>query len=396
MSLRHPESAMHTDLKTLDLFPVDLASVIHPSVSHAEAPALLTHHEHIGFELGWDHAHYGMAPPAAYAQEPSPLRHGWLSGQAVFGARTLAATAAVRQWLQLRLHAWLHGRHVELFQVTPHHLRQVATTHCPITRQALGDSVNPASYASMARVRHDAAYAAGNLAMMSMPAQVAKAAHSFASAIDIARRLETESLRGHAAAPRQAGLDAAQWARIAVLCSYVESLPHARACELPMLVLPPNRLRMFNPVQALQAFISQQLLTPGWAQRINAFEALLHAPALRRAFRSFFQAWLPRVLEAGRPTEPQRARWAVENAWGHASVMQRWVRFALLLSAPQCEALLQRAATTQLSPEGLRLETLPDEAATEGWHLHTRGYVPHGQTVSPRWSRRGHSTATLH
>lgn len=387
---------MHTDLKTLDLFPVDLASVIHPSVSHAEAPALLTQHEHIGFELGWDHAHYGMAPPASYAQEPSPLRHGWLSGQAVFGARTLAPTAAVRQWLQLRLHAWLHGRHVELFQVTPQHLRQLTTTHCPVTRQALGGPANGAAHASIARVRHDAAYAAGNLTMMSTAAQVAKAAHGCASALDIARRLEAEALRGNPSTPRHNGLNAAQWSRIAVLCSYVEPVPHAQACELPMRVLPPNRLRLFNPVQALQAFISQQLLSPGWARRINDIEALLHSPAVRRAFRAFFQTLLPRVLEAGRPSDPMQARWAIEDAWGHARVMQRWVRFALLLSPAQCEALVSRATTQQLAPEGLRLEPLADDTATEGWCLSTRGYVPHGRAAAPRWSPRASRPATLH
>ena len=61
-------------------------------------------------------------------------------------------------------------------------------------------------------------------------------------------------------------------------------------------MLPPNRLRLFNPAQALQAFISQQLLSPGWSGRINAIEALLRGPATRRAFRSFFQTLLPRVL----------------------------------------------------------------------------------------------------
>ena len=39
----------------------------------------LTAHEHVGFELGWDYAHYRVALPAPYAQEPSPLRNGQLA-----------------------------------------------------------------------------------------------------------------------------------------------------------------------------------------------------------------------------------------------------------------------------------------------------------------------------
>lgn len=387
-------SAYAADLATPDLFALDLAAVNPPSASLRARPpaALLTPHEHIGFELGWDHAHHGVTPPAPHAQDPSPLRHGWTAGVAAFGARTLTPTPAVRQWLQLRLHAWLRGRSVELFQVTPHYLRQLTATHCPITRGAIGPSSASASGAPIARVRHDAAYAAGNLMMMSTLAHVAKAAHGFASSLDIARRLEAQTARGNAAAAQHDGMSAAQWGRMAVLCSYVEPLSHERACELPLLVLPPNRLRLFNPVQALQAFISQQLLSPGWSRRINAIEALLRGPAPRRAFRSFFQALLPRVLEAGRSGDPQQARWAIEDAWRHAPVMQRWARFASLLSAPLCELLIERAVAEQLVPDGLRIEPLTDQQATDGWRLSTQGQLPHVVAGGHQHSRSTGST----
>jgi hypothetical protein len=125
----------------------------------------LTAHEHVGFELGWDYAHYRVEPPAPYRQEPSALRDGLLAGQAVFGLRTLAATRHVRKWLQLRLHAWLRGRSVELVQVTPNYLQQIDVSHCPITRVALSSATLEASDASVDRVRNDAGYAAGNLAV---------------------------------------------------------------------------------------------------------------------------------------------------------------------------------------------------------------------------------------
>ena len=381
---------MNTDLSTHDLFSVDLAAIVHPCARRSAPAAPLTNHEQIGFDLGWDHAHHGITPSAPYAHEPSPIRSGWLAGTATFGARTLVPTPAVRQWLQLRLHAWLRGRSVELFQVTPHYLRQVAATHCPITREALDHSAEHARRATIDRVRHDAGYAAGNLVSMSARAHQAKAAHGFEASVEIARRLESATAAGSNTAPaQQDGLNATQWGRIAVLCSYVTPLPHARAAELPMLVLPPNRLRLFNPVQALQAVISQQLLRAGWSQRINAIEAQLHGPAVRRAFRSFFQTLLPRVLEAGRPADPLRARWAIEDAWSHAGVMQRWVRFASMLSAKRCESLLSRVVAGGLLPEGLRIDALADAEATEGWCLPTKGYVPHGLMSAP-----GHETSS--
>jgi hypothetical protein len=449
----------------------------------------LTAHEHIGFELGWDYAHYRLVPPAPYAQEPSPLRHGWLAGQATFGERTLQPTRPVRKWLQLRLHAWLRGRSVELVQVTPHYLQQIDVSHCPITRVSLSapkpaasrqaprggqgnlgaarrflesapkpaasrqaprggqgnlgaarrflesapkpaasrqaprggqgnlgaarrflessatlDSTDgsrrneaPAQLCSegattsrlgcalsealhfggsVDRVRNDAGYAAGNLAVMSTKANHAKAGYGFHDALRFVKQIEAGKLGGID------GLSAAQWSRVAVLCSFVEPLSHDEACTIPMLVLPPNRLRLFNPVQALQAFISQQLLAPGWSHRASRFEDLLPGKPARRAFQTFFHALLPRVLEAGRGGAVQHTRWAIEDAWRNPLVLKRWIAFARLLTSAQCEALVARATARKLG--SLRVQQLADEQATEGWNLESRGYVPHA-VLMKRW-----------
>ncbi len=335
----------------------------------------LTAHEHVGFELGWDYAHYRVSPPAPYAQEPSPLRDGVLAGQAAFGTRTLAATRHVRKWLQLRLHAWLRGRSVELVQVTPNYLHQIDASHCPITRIALSSATSEASDASVDRVRNDAGYAAGNLAVMSTKANHAKAAFGFRDAQRFVQQIEAEQRSG------LGGLSAEQWSRVAVLCSFVEPLPHDDACALPLRVLPPNRLRLFNPAQALQAFVSQQLLKPGWSQRISRFEELLPGKALRRDFRSFFMTLLPRVIEAGRAGDAVHARWAIEDAWRASLVQQRWTRFARQLDAVQCEALLARAAARKLGATGLL--PLTDASSTDGWNLATRGYLAHAANVAP-------------
>jgi hypothetical protein len=334
-------------------------------------PVALTAHDHIGFELGWDYAHYRLTPPAPYMQEPSPLRNGLFAGQATFGSRTLLATRAVRKWLQLRLHAWLRGRSVELFQVTPHYLQQIDASHCPITRAALSSATQETSDASVDRVRNDAGYAAGNLVMMSTKANHAKAAYGFRDALAFVAQIEAHQLGG------KEGLSAAQWSRMAVLCSFVEKMDHAEACALPMLVLPPNRLRLFNPVQALQAFVSRQLLKPGWSQRVSRFEDLLPGKALRRDFKQFFMALLPRVLEAGKLADAQHLRWAVEDAWRNPLVLQRWTHFARQLTAEQCESLVRKATARKLGTG--HIEHCSESQATEGWNLETRGYVPHGE-----------------
>ena len=101
-----------------------------------EAPASLSAHERVGLALGRDYALHGLTPPIAHLYPQSPLQRGWLAarGKAV---RT-PATPAVEHWLALRTYAWARGRSFEDIQLTPHHLAQLDTSHCPITRELLG------------------------------------------------------------------------------------------------------------------------------------------------------------------------------------------------------------------------------------------------------------------
>ncbi len=208
----------------------------------------------------------------------------------------------MRCWLHLRLHAWLRGRSFESIQVTPHYLRQIDASHCPVTRAELSADGEGGDTACIARVRADAGYAAGNLAVMSRRAKHANAGCGHREVWRLAA-LAAES------DPAAQGLSAAEWQRLAVLHSFVETLPHAEACAQPLLVLPPNRLRLFNPAQALQAMLCRQLLVPGWSRRIRRFEELLPGTASQRDFTRFFFALLPRVLEAGPLADSTATRW---------------------------------------------------------------------------------------
>lgn len=342
-----------------------------------------TTHEQIGFELGCDHARYDEGLPAPYGQEPSPLRDGFVTGQAMIGSRTRLATPHVRKWLQLRLHAWLRGRSVELVQVTPNYLQQIEVSHCPISRAPLSGATLGVTDASIDRVRHDAGYAAGNLVVMSRRANHAKGSNGYRAALKIVAKLDAErSTAAAAAAPGApvaagfAGLNSLEWSRLAVLCSFVEALPHQEAAALPLLVLPPNRLRLFNPVQVLQAFVSRQFLTPGWSQRLSAFEEFFPGKPLKRDFKRFVMVLLPRVLEAGKLAAGRTTRWAIEDAWQSSMVQQRWTAFARQIEPAGCEALLDRAQAHRLA--NVTLMTTGDAAATDGWNLASRGYVPQG------------------
>jgi hypothetical protein len=326
------------------------------SPASAPAPANVS----LGFELGWDYAHHGVAPPVAHLYAQSPLLQGWQAGSATFGRRTLKPSRHTQLWLALRTHAWARGRSFEDVQLTPNYLQQIAVDFCPILRQPLLGN------ASIDRVRDDAGYAAGNLVMMSAGANAAKAGHGWAQAREIAHSVAQGPFH------RIAGLGPAEWQRVAVLCSFVTELPHEEAALIPLHVLPPNRLRLFNPIQALQALVTRQLATPGWSARLARIEALLPSKSIRGDFNRFVLALAPRVLQVSALTEAQDIRWALEDAWATELVQKRWTRFALRLSAAQAENLVQRAAAKRLST--VHVQRHPKLNATEGWALERQGF----------------------
>jgi len=159
--------------------------------------------------------------------------------------------------------------------------------------------------------------------------------------------------------------------RLAVLASFVTPLSHDEAAQIPLRVLPPNRLRLFNPVQALQALVTRQLATPGWSARLSRLEALLPTDTLRADFNRFLLALAPRVLAAAELQEAQEIRWALEDAWALPLVQKRWTRFARQLTAEQAEALVERAAARKLCPVHVQRH----DDATDGWALATNGYM---------------------
>jgi hypothetical protein len=319
-----------------------------------------------GFELGWDFAHHRMVPPADHMHPGHPVRQGWDAGRAAFGQRTLRASAPVKKWLQLRLNAWHRGRAFEPVQVTPHFLAQIQVACCPITRQSLSQATSGPCDASIDRVNNDGGYAAGNLAVMSVRANRAKAAFGFSDALGFARRIEAGECG------RIDGLDAAQWLRLAVLMSFATPLTHAQATTLPLLVLPPNRLRVLNPVQALQVLLTLQFTQPAQVPRLDALAGLFGGEA-RQAFHVFMNTLLARRVASGPQADAPALRRAMEDAWGHPLVQRRWQRLALRLDAVDCERIVDRAVARGLALPGLRC--LPLAQATEGWALAQRGRV---------------------
>jgi hypothetical protein len=327
-----------------------------------------------GFEIGWDFARYRIVPPPQHLHAGHPVRQGWQAGQAVFGARTLRASAAVRHWLQLRLQAWLCGHSFEPLQLTPNFIAQLDAAVCPVTREPLTHGTGAPTDAVIERVNHAAGYAAGNLVMLSARAAAAKANCGWADALGFAQRIESGSV------DRIAGLSAVEWQRLAVLMSLATPLKHAQVAALPLLLLPPNRVRVLNPVQALQTLLTLLFTKPAYARNMAELAALMPSSVARQTYQVFMHTLLARRVAAGPMADGPALRRAMEEAWQHPLVQRRWQRLALSLTAGECEHLVQVAGRRKLAGESW--QWLSRAAATEGWALESQGRVAESQVVA--------------
>ncbi|MCA0243531.1 MAG: hypothetical protein LCI02_22035 [Proteobacteria bacterium] len=321
-----------------------------------------------GFDIGWDHARHALVPPAELMLDGTPVSQGWRAARAVFGRRTVAASRNVRQWLALRLQAWREGVAFDDLQVTPHYLGQLETRHCPVTRAPLGGALRGPDSPVVARLNAAAGYAAGNLLVLSRRA--ARALQACSSADQARERAERLARlpAGRAVdacdAALDAALDAEQWARLATLMSLAQPLPQVQAVRLPLRALPPNRVRVLNAAQGLQALLTLRLHAAGWSRRARAIAELLPRPELRHDFNLFVGALAVPLMSIADGLPPRELRWAQEDAWADGRVQRRWAQFAVQLSAAECEAWLRQLVDRGLA--GVRVLVHEPEAADAG------------------------------
>ena len=210
------------------------------------------------------------------------------------------ATLAVQRWLGLRLTAWQRGEAFDDHQITPQALRSLeVATHCPVTGRALKDD------AQVVAVDAARGWVGGNLALLSPAMAERWKALTWESARAALARAEEspESLVDH--------LSLREWRRVVALKSLATPLPHEEAARVPLHVLPPNRLRLANPIQELQALLTLQLAVPGWGQRARLIAETLPLP-LRNEFNLFFNSLLaqalPRTSTRRSPATPSTTR----------------------------------------------------------------------------------------
>lgn len=347
-----------------------------------------------GFRIGWDHAHHGLVPPPELLLEGTPIGQGWRAGRAVFAGRSKPwpANRHARAWLALRIEAWRADAPFDLATVTPNHLAQIEVRRCPVRRVPLGGATGASTLPNapqISRLNPRAAYAAGNLVLLSRAAAQAWQGLDVGELVRRARVAEAAEAGDASEATADAGasdepeatLDARAWWRLATLRSLATPLPAAEAARLPLAVLPPNRVRVLNTVQALQVLLTLRLAHADWCARIGTVAALLPEHGLRTDFNLWVGALAPRLLEA--QAHGRELAGALEDAWLGERVQRRWQYFVLSLGEPGCEQLMRRLAAHRLP--GRATELLRWDQALDGWALTAPGVplAPDADTASP-------------
>lgn len=355
-----------------------------PSLAQSTPPDPNASHDDVGYELGWDHARHGIVPPADHLHPLSPVRQGWQAGRGRFAQRSLRADRYVHRWLTLRLHAWRLGQVFDAQHVNAALLRRIDVGRCPITREAFSDDAEATSGASITRVNPLAAWASGNLAVISRAAEQCRADRSASEVMRVVQRLES------AATQHVDGMTAEQWARLAVWCAFATPLPHHQVAQLPLLVLPSQRLRVVNAAQSLQVLLSVQVTRAGHPRRCAALAALMPTAETRHAFHTFMHTLLARRLARGRIDDAVAERHAVEDLWREPLLNRRWQRLVLRLTDTDCEHLVRSAVERDLA--GPRLRWLPQAAATDGWALRSRDRAT-AEANAPSFAPAGNRSA---
>lgn len=302
----------------------------------------------VGRQLGHDLHHFSRLP--LQADWPAPVREGFVAAAARRTSRQ-AGDRFQRKWLQLRLGAWYRQRMVAA-DVTPDLLRELDVDQCPVTREPLTHGTQADTDWSIDRLNNEAAYAASNLAVMSVRANRAKGALDFA-AVWAAARGE--------AAPGE--LTPAQWLRLAVLMQGPCFATRQHLAPLLPLVAPLPCRSVRLAMQQIQRLFTLQARRPqGRNQLVRAYAQAAPAEAALMRLRRFADL----VHEALRQQGDEQPCWDVWlqpqvmaslRQWREALDEAAWARVARLSG--------QLAGGQRVGPSSLLC-----------WSLPSRGYRP--------------------
>lgn len=269
------------------------------------------------FELGWDFARHGLDAPEPLADHPDFLaglragRHHWHTRR--------TEDRYTRKWLLLRASALARGVPFSA-EVTPAYLAEIDAVLCPVTRQPLTRGTGAASDASVDRINNRCGYQPGNLVVMSVRANGAKAGMDSIDMLKVVHNLG--SLPPGAAFH---DLTIHEWARLATLTAYAESQPDFAIETWPLVVQPTPHMQLRSPAWRFKIDLTRQAIAGDSGgmppAAVGAFESFAAAVAAARQHA---------LLTASGLGHDVACRIAEEDLWRCAEVNARW---AALLAA---------------------------------------------------------------
>jgi hypothetical protein len=298
--------------------------------------------------LGHDLHRWTRMP--AQADWPAGVHEGFDAAASRGDVRS-AADRFHRKWLQLRLGACLRSR-IVADEVTPALLQQLDVTHCPITREALTHGTLSDTDWSIDRLNNDGAYAASNLAVMSVRANRAKGALAFEQVLHNAR-LEQPT----------GGLTPMQWLRLAVLMEGPAFATRQHLAPLLPLCAPLPCRSVRLAVQQIQRLFTVQAQRP--AGKNTLVRALQQADRSERS-RLRLRLMADTIHDGLKQLAPDQTCWDVWLQPRSMPALQQW-------RASLDDRAWARAAAISGALAGGRRVT-PDSLLS--WHLPTRGYQP--------------------
>jgi hypothetical protein len=298
------------------------------------------------------HDFYTLSLLTKKANWPKMVQEGF-DAAAHAGLHRHRSDRFVAKWLQLRMSAWRRGRGVAQ-DVTPQLLQEIDVDRCPITRQPLTHGTMRDTDWSVDRLNNDGAYAASNLAVMSVKANQAKGSLCF-------QQVHLKATEGHALD----GLMPSEWLRLAVLMlgPAFATCPHS-APMLPLCTPLPTRSVRLALQQVQRLFTVHCPSHAGKNMLIRVFAHACHSDTASLRLKH-----LAGSVHAGlRQLSPLDECWDV---WLHRPVLQAlalWIDALDHTSWAQVAAISGRLSDARReTPQRLR-----------SWLLPSRGYVRDG------------------
>lgn len=162
--------------------------------------------EALAYTLGYDLYRYDRTIPE---DAKMSLINGWKEASRRFGKHKLKADKYCRKWLQVRTNALTRGKYFDE-GIDPSYLKRIDTDICPVTLMPLTAGLGLDSDWSIDRALNEHDYVSGNLLVMSVLANKAKADRSYE---EIVLQATTDSLYANESSEFE-GLTQVEWQRL--------------------------------------------------------------------------------------------------------------------------------------------------------------------------------------